>query len=177
MVSEVLFGNLLSLGAMVTDSLSSKQDSVKKMLFLQCVSQGFYSISSLILKGYSAVVQNVISMLRNIIAIRGIRTNVLQWTITVLAVVLGIWFNNRGLLGLLPVVANGMYTVVVFTVGDNQTALRWAFLIDMLMFVVFNFAIMNYVGCLASVITAVVTARAIYESRSGQAEHSGEVNQ
>lgn len=174
MVSVVLLGNLLSLGAMVTDSLSSKQNSVKRMLLLQCVSQGFYSISSLILKGYSAVVQNIVSLLRNVIAIRGIRSSVLQWTITVLAVVLGLWFNNRGLLGYLPVAANAMYTIVVFGAGNNPTAVRWAFLIDMLMFVVFNFAIMNYVGCLASVITAVVTARAIYESRPHAKTSAGE---
>ncbi len=158
MLSSVLLGNLFSLGAMITDSLSSHQKSSEKMLSFQCFSQGFYGISSLILKGYSAVVQNTLSIFRNLLAIRKVHSDLLEWTILILGIVLGILFNNRGLLGVLPVIANGMYTFAVFKVKDNQNALRWAFLINLIMYAIFNFCIMNYVGFAGTVMTIVSTA-------------------
>ncbi len=168
MISDVLLGNLMSVGAMVTDAASSNQHSVRRMLLLQCFSQGFYCVSSFVLKGYSAVVQNGISLFRNILAIRKIESSVLQWIITILGIVLGLWFNNRGLLGILPVVANAEYTIAVFTVKDNQKALLWAFLINAAMFAVFNFSIMNFVGGVASLVIIVSTARALIWNRKKQ---------
>lgn len=62
-----------------------------------------------------------------------------------------------GLLGWLPVVANLEYTLAVFRFKENPRALKIAFLINMLMYTVFNAIILNIVGAVSSLIVATTT--------------------
>lgn len=155
---ELIGGNICSLLAMVTDSVSASQKTTKGVLLVQVLSQFFYGAGAFILKGYSAVVQNVVSILRNLAATRPNFPKVFQWSFVVLGVVLGIAFNNRGLVGFLPVVANGMYSVTMCIVKDNEYALKFAFLINTLLYAIFNFAILNIVGGIGNGIVVLTTA-------------------
>ena len=58
------------------------------MLLVQCVSQLFYTIGTVVLKGYSGAVQNVVSMIRNLVAIKKINSKVIEWILVGLGVVL-----------------------------------------------------------------------------------------
>jgi len=165
-MNEVLIGNLTSLFAMVTDSISGTRHKQKSILFFQSISQIFYGASSIILKGYSSAVQNVVGILRNIAAIRRINNKVLEWVLVLLGVVLGFAFNNRGLLGLVPVIANFEYSVCVFRFKDNEKALKISFVIDMAAFVFFNIMIMNYVGAFACLVAGVTTVISLLHSSS-----------
>ena len=71
---------------------------------------------------------------------------------------LGIVFNNRGLLGWLPIIANLEYSIAVFKLRDNEKLLKITFIINMIMYAVFSAVIMNYVGVLSCVVIAVTTA-------------------
>ena len=88
-MNDVLIGNLTSLFAMVTDSISGTRHKQKSILFYQSISQVFYGVSSVILKGYSSAVQNAVGILRNVTAIYRINSKVLEWTLVLLGVVLG----------------------------------------------------------------------------------------
>jgi len=156
-MNDVLIGNLTSLFAMVTDSISGTRHKQKSILFYQSISQIFYGVSSIILKGYSSAVQNAVGILRNIAAIKRINSKVLEWTLVLMGVVLGVAFNNRGLLGLVPVVANFEYSVCVFRFKDNEKGLKISFVIDMVMFAFFNVMILNYVGALACIMVGITT--------------------
>lgn len=65
-------GQLVQLFATITDSFSSTRKTANSVLLVQCGSQVFYFLSSLISAGYSACAQNVVSVLRNFAAIRNI---------------------------------------------------------------------------------------------------------
>ena len=143
---HLIIGNGFTLFAMLSDSFSSTRKTAKGVLWVQNLSQVFYIISSLALGGYSAAVQNAVSIVRNLCAIRGFSPKWLQWTLVVLGVVLGVYCNNLKWIGLLPVVSNFLYTLAVFRYSDNERALKWAFLIVVIMFAVFNAFIWNVVG-------------------------------
>ena len=87
---------------MATDSISSTRKTPKSVLWVQNASQLFYCIGAIILKGYSGAVQNVVSIIRNLIVIRDINSRFLEWTLLILGVFLGLFFNNLGGVGLLP---------------------------------------------------------------------------
>lgn len=154
---DIIIGNLFSLLAMVSDSLSSSQKTTKRMLLVQQFSQFFYAACAIVLKGYSAVVQNAISFLRNIAAIKQINSRVLEWVLSILGVVLGLVFNNLGIMGLLPIIANLEYTLSVFRFKDDKRALKIAFLLNALLFAVFNAVILNFVGVVSNIIIIVST--------------------
>lgn len=155
--TSIIIGNLCSLLAMITDSVSGTRKKHSEIMAVQIVSQFFYGASSVALKGYSGTAQNVVAVFRNYAAIKNIKNKALEWILILAGVVLGILFNNRGLLGWLPIIANFEYSVSVFKLKDNETALKIAFIINMLMYIVFNGVIMNYVGALACVVIAGTT--------------------
>lgn len=153
----LLIGNLCSLLAMVTDAISASRKSVKAMLLVQIISQFFYGAGAIALKGYSAAVQNAVAVLRNIAAIRKLQSKWLEWSLVALAVVLGLCFNNLGAVGLLPVIANLIYSVAIFGFKDNETVIKGAFALNMALFTVFNALIFNVVGTLTNAFLAIST--------------------
>ena len=154
---HLIIGNVCSLLAMVTDSVSSTRKTAKGVLLVQSLSQLIYFIGTVVLKGYSGAVQNAVSILRNFVAIRDIRNKYVEWTLAGLGVVLGLAFNNLGFMGLLPVIANFQYTIAVFRFQDNQRALKISFAIAVGMFAVFNIAIFNVVGVVSNSVVFVTT--------------------
>ena len=158
---ELISGNLTSLCAMITDSVSATRKTTRGVLLMQTLSQVFYFISSIFLKGYSAAVQNTMSVIRNLNAISKNRRPWVEWVLIVAGVVLGLVFNNRGLLGLLPVISNLEYALAVRCFSDNQKVLKTAFMINAILYCVFNAFVMNIVGAVATFIVAVTTALAL----------------
>ena len=158
-IGWIIFGNACSLLAMGTDSLSSSRKTTKGMLWMQNASQFIYAVGGVALKGYSGVVQNVVCIARNLTVIKGWTNKWLQWLLVILAVALGFAFNNLGLIGVLPIVANLQYTLLLFKFPNNERLLKISFMITCLLFAIFSLAIWNFVGVctnLVVVISAIV---------------------
>ena len=154
---SLIVGNLCSLLAMATDSISSSKKTAKGVLLFQSLSQFIYCIGAIVLKGYSGAVQNAVSVLRNFVAIRNKDNKFVEWFLVLLGVVLGICFNNLGIIGYLPIVANLEYTLAVFRFKDNERALKVSFLVSIILFAIFNAAILNYVGVISNLVVLVTT--------------------
>lgn len=166
-MDHLIWGNLFSLAAMGTDALSASRKTARGVLLVQSLSQIFYGLSSVVLKGYSAAAQNAVSLLRNALAIRGNQSKLWQWLLIALGVGLGVGFNNLGLVGWLPIVANLEYSLAVFRYGDNERALKIAFLINSVLFGVFNAAIYNVVGVAANIVVVVTTVIFLMKEKKG----------
>ena len=156
-IVDLIIGNTCSLLAMGTDALSASRKTVKGVLWTQNASQAIYFIGTIILKGYSGAVQNVMSILRNLLALSGKNSKVLEWGLSLLGVVLGIAFNNIGIMGYMPILANLQYTLVVFRFKKNERAIKISFMIAALMFSLFSLAIQNYVGVVTNLTVMVTT--------------------
>ena len=157
-MNEIIIGNVCSLFAMISDAISGTRKKNSEILAIQIISQIFYGTGSFVLKGYSSVVQNVVGILRNLAGIKDIKNKFIEWTLILLGVILGIIFNNRGLLGYLPILGNLEYSIAIFRFKDNEKGLKISFIINMIVFSSFNFVIMNYVSGVANFITALTTA-------------------
>lgn len=171
---HLLAGNTFSLLAMVTDSFSASRKTPRGVLLAQTVSQLFYFTGTMILGGYSACVQNVVSILRNLAAIRGVKKKWIEWTLVGLGVVFGVWFNTLGVVGLLPVLANLEYTLAVFRFSDNERALKLSFLVNAILFAVFNAVIWNFVGLVADLVVAVTVVIYFIRTRKGRKSEPNE---
>ena len=158
---SIISGNILSILGMVCDSVSGTRKSTRSLLIFQSAGQVMYGLSSLVLKGYSGAVQGVVSILRNLAALCNVKSRKLEWALIILGVVFGLYFNNRGLVGLLPVIANTQYSVAIFRLKDKERALKLSFLLCIVLFSVFNFFIMNYAGIVTNGIVFVSTAMSL----------------
>ena len=83
----------------------------------------------------------------------------IERTLVILGVGLGLWFNNRGVFGLLPVIANLEYSLAVFRFKDNERALKIAFAICIVLYAIFNLIILNFVGAVSNLIVLIVTIK------------------
>ena len=164
--TAIIVGNIFSLCAMVTDAFSGTRKKHSQIMAVQIVSQFFYGASSIALKGYSSTVQNVVAVFRNFAAMKNVKSRTLEWGLILAGVVLGIVFNNRGMLGWLPIIANLEYSISVFKLKDNEKALKLAFIINMIMYGVFNVVIMNYVGTVSCAVIAVTTAVSLIKEKN-----------
>ena len=177
-MNEVIVGNVCSLCAAVTDSISSTRKKPGQILAIQILSQVFYGVGTIILKGYSSTVQNAVAILRNLAAIKRIKSRTVEWILILLGVGLGIVFNNLGWVGWLPIVANLEYSVAVFRFKNNPRGLKVALIINMLMYFSFSIIIMNYVAAVANIVVAVVTVIALIRDgkpkTEGDSEEEGE---
>ncbi|MDD5924533.1 MAG: YgjV family protein [Clostridia bacterium] len=154
---DLILGNIFSVLAMISDSISSSRKTAKGVLIVQTVSQVFYTASTIILKGYSGAVQNAVSIFRNLEAIREKPNKIMKWVWVALGVILGICFNNLGAIGWLPVIGNLIYSLAVFYFKNNERALKMVFACIVIMFGIFNFVIRNYVGVGANIFIFVST--------------------
>ena len=162
---SVIIGNLCSLLGTGADSISTTRKNTKGMLWMQTLGQLLFGIGTFVLGGYSGVVQNVVSILRNFVAIRGIRNSFLEWTLVALGVVLGIAFNNLGFVGLLPVLANLQYTLVIFRFREQERILKISFSVFVVLLAVFNLAIYNVVGAVMNVVVLITTVVVLVRNR------------
>ena len=167
MTEEIIIGNICSLCAMVSDSVSSTKKKNSQILAIQILSQVFYAAGSIILKGYSSTAQNAVAVLRNIAAIKKLRYKAVEWLLVLLGVLLGVVFNNRGWLGYLPIVANLEYSIVMFRFKESTKWLKIAFLVNTLMYLAFNIVILNYVGGAANVMVMVITSTSLIKEMRG----------
>ncbi len=171
-MNDIIIGNVCSLCAAVTDSISGAQKKRNRILAFQTLSQVFYGVGTIILKGYSSTVQNGVAILRNFAAMKRIKSKAVEWILILLGVALGIVFNNLGLLGWLPIAANLEYSLAVFRFKDNVRLLKIAFIINMLMYLTFSIMIKNYVAAVANVVVAVITAIALIKGKPEAADGS-----
>ena len=164
-VNDIIIGNICSLCAMVTDSVSGTRKKREQILGIQILSQFFYGVGTIILKGYSSTAQNAVAVLRNLAAIKNVKSKAVEWGLILLGVALGAAFNNRGLLGWLPIAANLEYSVAMFRFKDDERKLKLSFILNMVMYFAFSLAIMNYVGAAANLVVSVTTAAALLRER------------
>lgn len=156
-MNEIIVGNVCSLCAMCTDSFSGTRKKHREILGIQIISMTFYGVGALILKGYSSTVQNAVGIVRNLAAMPKKTCKAIEWLLIAAGLVLGIVFNNRGLIGWLPVIGNLGYSVAVFTLKDRQRLLRLTYAVNMVMYAVFNAVILNFVGTAANIVVIVTT--------------------
>lgn len=142
----VILGNILMLiGQLVIIYASSSQNKIK-ILFMQLIAIFFIIIANLLLKGYSAVVVNVLAIVRNLLTIYGLGNRFTSVLLLIAAVVLGVRFNNRGIIGYLPIVANVSQSAVILSEKANVKMLKLVIAFASLCWVVFDLAIQAYTG-------------------------------
>lgn len=165
---DLIFGNLSSLVAAIWDMLSSSRKKPRDILLLQSVGQFFYGLTGIILKGYSATVQNAICIIRNLATAYRFNSKLLEWALVIIGVVLGLVCNNLAFIGLLPILANLEYTLIMFRFPNNTVILKSAFAVNVLLYTIFNFAISNYVGAIADAVLVIVTLAFVIRNRHSQ---------
>lgn len=148
---RLLLGEICSLLSALCLMYSTFGKSKKKVLLWQTVNATFYSMASIFLGGYSAVVSNILTITRNILQIKNRITKKIVFIICTLMICLGIATNNRGGIGILPITASVSYTILLY-VADSVRFIQFAVIINMLQWAIFDGIIKAYPSLVMDVV-------------------------
>lgn len=164
----ILIGNALSFLAAMFLFLSSilkRKDKIFIFQFFECVT---LAVASFFFGAYAGISTLLLSAVRNVLIAKNKFGKTLMYVFLLLTLTLGIITNNRGAVGLMPVIATIQITVCgcVFE-GIIETKISIA--INTVIWVVYSFIIKDYsTGIIDSIVLAaaiVSTVKFIRQSR------------
>ena len=164
----ILIGNALSFLAAMFLFLSSilkRKDKIFIFQFFECVT---LAVASFFFGAYAGISTLLLSAVRNVLIAKNKFGKTLMYVFLLLTLILGIITNNRGAVGLMPVIATIQITVCgcVFE-GIIETKISIA--VNTVIWVVYSFIIKDYsTGIIDSIVLAaaiVSTVKFIRQSR------------
>lgn len=146
----IILGNMISLGASVCLAASCCAKNKKSAYGLQAAESAVLCGSYLVFSAWAGLVTQVLSVLRNLLVMRGKFS--VRWMVffTALAVALGVTVNNRGLIGLLPVAATVQLTLCNHFCRTLKQV-KISFLVNAIQWLTFSFCIGDYVNAATQV--------------------------
>ena len=147
----VLIANGISLmGAllMVGVGLLKKREQI---ILVQCVQFTLQGVANLLLGGATGLIANIISIARNLFCLKFEYTAVWKATFLAVQVALSAGSNEMGFIGWLPVIGVAIYTWCLDL--KDEVKLKLVMIIGQIMWVVYDFTLMNYVASAFDMLT------------------------
>lgn len=167
---SVILGNIVTfVGALLTIAMGLIKTK-KGILSIQCFQCGVYAIANTMLGGYSGAVQNAITILRNIYTFKKPFTFIVKLVFIFLQITIGLYFNQLGWIGLLPIIAGVSFTW--FVDSKSEIVLKTVLIMDNLLWVYYNIVINSYVSLAVNAFAIIANLIGIYRiTRDKQQSH------
>ena len=105
----------------------------------------FCILSNVALMTFSALTTNSIALVRDLLAYKNKLTRKITWILLCLCIVFGLIANNRGWVGLFPMMASMVYTIFLYATRNEQQ-IRFGLILNLMLWFVHDF----YVGAYPS---------------------------
>ena len=163
MHTYLIIGNIFSFLSAVCIAVSVIKKSKNDLIWWQIVDVIFCILSNIALCTYAAMTTNSVALIRNILAYKNKLTKNLTLILCVLCVVVGLWANNRGIIGLFPIIASASYTIFMFTT-KNEQQMRWALISNLILWLVHDIYVQAYPSAVTDLILSIWTAVQIWKN-------------
>jgi hypothetical protein len=164
MQAYLIWGNIFSLMSAICIAVSVLKKNKNDLIWWQVIDVIFCILSNIALYTYAALTTNSIALIRNILAYKNKLTKNLTLLLFILCIIVGLWANNRGIIGLFPIIASASYTVFMFT-AKNEQQMRWALVSNLILWFVHDIYVQAYPSALTDVVLSVWTAVQIFNNR------------
>ena len=164
MPTYLILGNIFSLLSAVCIAVSVIKKNKNDLILWQVIDVIFCILSNIALYTYAALTTNSIALIRNILAYKSKLTKPLTLVLSVLCVIVGLWANNRGIIGLFPIIASASYTVLMFITKDEQQ-MRWALISNLMLWLVHDAYVQAYPSAVTDLVLSIWTAIQIYKHK------------
>lgn len=161
---DLIIGNIFSLFSAICIAISVIKKSKKDLMYWQIGDTFFGIIANIALSAYAALVISVICFIRNILSYKDKLTINITYILLILSVVIGLYANNRGVIGWLPIIASASYTICVY-VTKNEQQMRWALVFNLMLWFVHNAYVQAYPSAIANIVLCFWTALNIFKNK------------
>lgn len=172
-MNKIILGNIIAFLAASLAIIVGIIKNKNKILHIQNIQYIAFAISNIILGGVSGIITNLISILRNILCYKEKLTNTISTLIILISVILTLKFNNLGLIGLLPLIANSIYTIFLNT--KDEFKFKILIIVTMTLWIIYDLTIKSYSSAIIEIISTflcIVTAFEIYINRKKEEQQN-----
>ena len=152
----LIAGNVMSFISATFLGISTFQKSKSDVLKFQILDGSFNVLSNLFLGGYSGCIVGIICLIRNLLVVNKKIGKVTGALIVSTILILGIKFNNRGLIGYLPIIAGIQYSLTVI-IAENANTIKRALIVNLLLWCIYNLFIFSIPLFVTQLILLVIT--------------------
>ncbi len=164
MQTYLIIGNIFSLFSAICIAISVIKKNKNDLIWWQILDVMFCILSNIALYAYAASTTNVISLIRNILAYKNKLTKLWTVVLTVLCIIVGLWANNLGIIGLFPIVASASYTVLIY-ISKNDQQMRLALLSNLMLWFVHDAYVQAYPSAFTDLILSLWTIIQFFKNR------------
>ena len=161
---SVVIGNIVSLLASVLMTYSGYIKSKGKFLIVQIVQMSLSALSNFILGGITGTIINLVNIIRNVLCYKNKLNKYSIILILTLSISLSLYFNNLSFIGLLPLLSTILYTTLMNTKYIKK--FKYLTITTMLLWLIYDICIMNYVSALFDLLTIGSNSIAIYQLKN-----------
>ena len=163
-MNRILLGNLISFFASLALTAGCLMKDPKKVYGMQVTENVILIVSSACFGSWSGISTLLVSTVRNILLVKGMFDKRMMYLFMILVTGCGLAVNNKGLIGLLPVFATVILTVCNYYAREIM-AIKWSLFINIVLWAIYFFAILDVVSGITQVVIAVVTIASIFQLR------------
>lgn len=156
-MTSIVLGNILTLIAIGFTYLNGTRKKKRDMIICDMGAATCFTLSHVVLRGYVGVVQNLVGVFRNITALFLPNDKFIGWILVACGVIFGIYFNNMGIIGLLPVASGFWYSFCVINKKASSRMLKMALIINSFAFAAYSLIEFNIVGIVSNILVACTT--------------------
>ena len=153
---SIIIGNIFSLFAVICVGISVIKKNKTDFMYWQIGETLFGIIVNIVLQAYTALVISIICCLRNILSYKNKLTQKLTLILLIASITIGLLANNLGIIGILPILASASYTLCIY-ITKNEQQMRYASVINMLLWFIHDTYIQAYPSALSSIILCIWT--------------------
>ena len=162
----VVIGNVISFaGAMLMVGVGFLKTR-KSILLTQCSMFTLMGIANLILGGVTGAISSLVSILRNLLCLKGPLTVPMKLFVIAVQVLLSARLNTLGWIGWLPIISACFYTWMIDV--KDETRLKAVLIAAQSLWFVYDLTIQNYVGFTFDILTILSNMYGIFSLRAGQ---------
>lgn len=165
-MNYIVIGNIISFIAAVFLAVSCVVKDRKQIFILQFLNCAVLAVASYFFGSYAAISTLALCCLRNIFIMRDKYTFPVMAVMVILVIAAGLLTNNRGVVGLLPVIATMEYTICCHFITDVGKT-RVSILVNELIWIVYSFLVMDFSTAITDVIVIIVDIAAISKPAKG----------
>ena len=167
-MNTILIANAIALLASLLMVYTGYIKKKEKILFFQTIQIGLSVISNLILGGITGAIINALGLIRNILCYKEKLNKIAQIILIILSILLGVYFNNLALIGLLPIISNVVY--IVFMNIKDVIKFKYLIIFTMTMWLVYDIYIMSYTSAVFDLGTMIANVIAVIQIKRNKGE-------
>ena len=141
-----------------------------RILITQSIQKAFSSVSNIVLKGYSGAIIHAVSIISYLLCYFGKLTVLARILITIVIVTLSVTFNNRGIIGFLPVISSCAY-LWLLNIKDI-VKFKYLLLFTIVLWCIYDFTIRSYTSFAFGIFSIITTSISVMQIKHANKVHN-----